>query len=100
MASTSSRNWTTRERLFRCVDQMRGIVGRLLPARGGGGEEAGMAAHDDGHIDAGHGAKIEVYADKGISDEGGGRDEAGDVIVLHQVVIDGLGGMHEMAVAT
>jgi hypothetical protein len=61
-----------RERLFRRVDQMRGIVGRLLPARGGGGEEAGMAAHDDGHIDAGHGAKIEIYADKGISDEGGG----------------------------
>src|ERR1700732_4926052 len=61
-----------RERLFRRVDQMRGIVGRLLPARGAGGEEAGMAAHDDGHIDAGHGAKIEIYADKGISDEGGG----------------------------
>jgi hypothetical protein len=59
-----------------------------------------MAAHDDGHIDAGHGAKIEIHADKGIGDEGGGRDKAGDVIVLHQVVIDGLGGMHEMAEAT
>jgi hypothetical protein len=59
-----------------------------------------MAAHDDGHVDAGHGAKIEIYADEGICDERGGGDEAGDVIVLHQVVIDSLGGMHEMAGAT
>ena len=79
---------------------MRGIVGRLLPACGGGGEKAGMTAHNDGHMDAGHGAKIEIDADKGVGDEGGGRDEAGDMIVLHQVVIDRLGGMHEMAGAT
>ena len=76
---------------------MRGIVGRLLPARGGGGEEASMPAHHDGHIDAGHGAKIEIHADEGIGNEGGGRDEARDVIVLHQIVVDCLGGMHEMA---
>jgi hypothetical protein len=36
-----------------------------------------MAAHDDGHIDAGHGAKIEIHADKGIGGEGRCGDEAG-----------------------
>jgi hypothetical protein len=40
-----------RERLFRRVDQMRSIVGRLLPACGGSGKEACMATHDDRHID-------------------------------------------------
>jgi hypothetical protein len=45
-------------------------------------------------------ARKSIYADKGIGDEGGGRDEAGDVIVLHQVIIDGLGGMHEIAGTT
>ena len=64
-----------RERLFRRADQIRGIVGRLLPACRG--EEAGMATHDDGHRDAGHGAKIEIYTDKGIGDEGGGRMKPG-----------------------
>jgi hypothetical protein len=56
-----------------------------------------MAAHDDADIDAGHGAEIEVHAHEGIGDEGRGGDEAGDVIVLHQIVVDGLRRMHEAA---
>ena len=74
---------------------MRAVVLLVAPGGGGSGQEAGVAAHDDADIDAGQGAEIEIDAAEGAGDELARRDEAGRVVVLHQVVVDGLRGVHE-----
>ena len=84
-----------REGALRHVDQMRAAVFVEPPGGGRGGEEAGMAAHDDRHIDAGQRAEIEVDRQERAGDEFGGRDEARRVVVFHQIVVDGLRRMHE-----
>ena len=77
------------------VDQVRAAVLVEPPGCRGGGQEAGMPAHDDGDIDAGQRAEIEIDRQEGAGDELGCRDEARRVVILHQVVVDGLGRMHE-----
>ena len=84
-----------REAALRHVDQMRAAVPVKPPGRSGCGQEAGVAAHDDADIDAGQRAEIEIDAEEGAGDELAGRNEARRVVVLDQIVVDGLRRMHE-----
>ena len=54
-----------------------------------------MPAHDDADIDAGQRPEIEIDAEEGGGDKLAGRDEAGRVVVVDQIVVDGLRCMHE-----
>ena len=54
-----------------------------------------MASHDDADIDAGQRAEIEIDAEERGGDELAGRNEARRMVVVDQVVVDGLGRMHE-----
>ena len=58
-----------REAALGHVDQVRAAVLVEPPGRGGGGQEAGMPAHDDADIDAGQRAEIEIDAEEGAGDE-------------------------------
>ena len=79
------------ERALGQVDQVR--AGPFVGAGegGGGGQEAGVAAHDDVDLDAGQRRVVEVVAHERLRDELGGGSEAGGVVVFAQVVVDGLG---------
>jgi len=84
------------ERSFGHVDEMGAIFIVLAGQNGGGGEEAGMAAHDDVNLDAGQGAVVVVVAHDGGGDEPGCRAKAGRVIVDAQIVVDGLGNVEDL----
>ena len=74
------------------VDQVRAVVGvRASAEYGGGGEEAGVATHDDVDLHAGQGLVVQVVAHEGLGDELRGGAPAGGVVVEDQVVVDGLG---------
>ena len=79
------------ERALGQVDEVR--AGAFVGAGegGGGGQEAGVAAHDDVDLDARQRRVVEVVAHEGLRDELGGGSEAGGVVVFAQVVVDGLG---------
>src|SRR5262249_24425010 len=85
-----------RKGLLGRVDEMGRIVCSLLPGRGRGSEKARMASHDDADINAGHCPEIEVNAGKGIGDESSGRDEARDMVVGDEIVVDSLWRMDEL----
>jgi len=70
---------------------MRAVVGIFARQRGGGGEEAGVAAHDHGAIDALQRVVVEIGAHEGLGDEAGRRRIAGRVVETHEVVVDRLG---------
>ena len=73
------------------VDEMRPVVGKFARQRRGGGEEAGVAAHDDRDIDARQRGVVEVGAHEGLGDEARRRGEARRVVEADEVVVDGLG---------
>ena len=56
-----------------------------------------MTAHNDSDIDATEGPYVEVDTRESVGIKGGRRDEAGRMVVLHEVVVDGLWRMHETA---
>jgi len=61
-----------------------------LPAEdGGGGQEAGVAAHNHINLDAGQCPIVEVIAHEGTGDEFGGCAVSRAVVGYQQVVIDG-----------
>ena len=71
------------------------VVLELAAERRGGGEEAGVAAHDHADVHAGQGAVVQVGAGEGLAHELGRRAEARAVIgAAGQVVVDGLGHVH------
>ena len=69
VARTSSMKRGTENGALRHVDEMRAAVLVEPPGCGRGGQEAGMAAHDDADIDAGQRAEIEIDAEEGAGDE-------------------------------
>ena len=76
---------------FGDVDEV-GAVGFVVAAEGGGGgEPAGVAAHDDVDFDALEGAVVGVVALVGEGDEAGGAAVAGAVVGGAEVVVDGFG---------
>ena len=89
-----------REAPLRHVDEVRSVGLALPPRRSGGGEEAGVPAHDDGEIDAGHRAEIEVEGEEGAGDEPGRGNEAGRMVVLDEIVVDRLRRVDEGDVRT
>ena len=56
----------------------------------GGGEEAGVAAHDDVDFDAWERDVVHEVCHAGHGDESGGGGEAWGVVVFHEVVVHGL----------
>ena len=69
---------------FGDVDQMR-AVGLVIAAEdGGGGEPAGVAAHDDVDLDALERAVVVIVALMGEGDEPAGRAVAGGVVVVRR----------------
>ncbi len=79
-----------REGALRQVDQMRAVVVELAPQCRCRGQEARVAAHHDGDIDARKGAVVEIGAGEGERDEARGGTESGGVVVDRQVVVDRL----------
>ena len=79
------------ERPLRQVDQVRTVVGMPAPERGGRGEEAGVAAHDDVDLHAAERQVVEIVAHEGEGHEARRAAEAGRVVVLAKVVVDRLG---------
>ena len=73
------------------VDQMRAVVRVLARERRGGGEEAGVAAHDDGAIDALQRGVVEIGAHEGLRDEARRRGKARRVVEADEIVVDRLG---------
>ncbi len=73
------------------VDEVWAVVEVFLGEGGGGGEEAGVAAHDTADINALEGAVVEVDALECLGDESSCGAEAGAVVVFHEVVVDGFG---------
>lgn len=73
------------------VDEVGAVVKIFLGEGGGGGEEAGVAAHDDAEVDAAEGAVVEVDTHECLGDEAGGGAKAGAMVVFHEVVVDGFG---------
>ena len=69
---------------------MRAVAPVLAGERGGGREEAGVAAHDDVDLHAAEGAVVEVVALEGARDEARGGAEARRVVAAAQVVVDRL----------
>ena len=86
------------ERPLGQVDQVRAVVRVHARQRGGGGQEAGVAAHDDVDLDARQRAVVEVVAHERQGDELGAAAEAGRVVVLAQVVVDRLGDVEAVQV--
>ena len=80
---------------FGQINKVRSGIGALAAEGGGGGQEAGMAAHDDVDLDPLERAVVEVIANEGLGDELGRRAEAGAMIGAEEVVIDGLGDMED-----
>src|ERR1043165_1105394 len=74
---------------------MRPTVFVDAPGRGRGGQKSRMATHDEPDIDAGQGPEIKVHRQEGAGDEFGSRDEAGRMVVLDKVVVDGLRRVHK-----
>jgi hypothetical protein len=65
------------EGAFGQVDQVRAVVGKFLAQRGGGRQEARVAAHHHAHVDAGQGGVVQVGAGKGLGDEARRRGKPG-----------------------
>ena len=78
------------ERRLGQVDKMRPVAVLAACQHGRGGEPAGVAAHDDVHLDAGDAAVVEVVAADRAGDEPRGAAEARRVVVLHEVVVNRL----------
>ena len=57
-----------------------------------------MSAHDDVDFDTGQSAVVEVVADDGVGDEGGGGAVAGRMIGFEEVVVDGFGDVEDLEV--
>ena len=81
------------ESALRRIDEVRAVVVVLAPKRRGGGEEAGVAAHDDADVNPRQGPVVQVYPGKGAGDEARRGRIPRRVVVDHQVVVDGLGDM-------
>ena len=75
------------------IDQMRAVIGEFARQRRGGGEKAGMPAHDHRQINARQRPIVEIGAHEGLGDETRGGGKARRVVIGHQVVVDGLGNM-------
>ena len=84
-----------RERNLGHINQMRAVTRVMPPSGGRGGEEPGVAAHDDADIDARQRAKVEIDAEEGLGHEPRCRNEARRVVVFGEVVVDGLGRVDE-----
>ena len=78
------------ERALRQVDQVRPVARELARQRAGGGEEAGVAAHDHRAIDARQRGVVEVGAGEGLGDEARRRRIAGRVVEADEIVVDRL----------
>ena len=81
------------EGALRQVDQVRAVAGELARQRRGGGEEAGVAAHDHRAIDARQRGVVEVGAGEGLGDEARRRRIAGRMVEADEVVVDRLRDM-------
>jgi hypothetical protein len=79
------------EGAFGDIDEVRAVVFVGAAKNGRGGEEAGVASHDDVDLDALKRAVVEVIAHEGLRDELGGGTKAGAVVGNFQVVVDGFG---------
>ncbi len=79
------------ELLFGNIDQMGAIVGITACKCGGCGQKARATAHDDGEINAGERAVVEVGASEGLGNKAGSRAKAGRVVGDGQIVVDGFG---------
>ena len=78
------------EGTFRQVDQVRAIVGKLLPKRRRGGQKAGMPPHNHAQIHSRQRGIVQVGPHESLCDKSGCRREARRVIITDQVVIDRL----------
>ena len=73
-------------------------VARIDPRQGGGGgQKAGMPAHDHVNLDTRQRPVVAVAAHDGTSDKLGGTAEAGGMVVFEQVVINRLWDMETAA---
>ena len=72
---------------------MRAVARILARQRRGGGQEAGVASHHHGAIDARQRRIVEIGAGEGLGDEARRRREARHVVEADEIVVDGLGDM-------
>ena len=82
------------EGALRQIDEMRTVIGELARQRRGRGQESGVAAHDNGAIDAFEGRIVEIGAGEGLGHEARGGRKARDMIEADQIVVDRLRHVH------
>ena len=85
-----------RKRTLGQVNQVRAVVRPGARERGGGREEARVAAHHDVDLHAAERAVVQIVAPEGARDEARRGAVAGRVVARAQVAVDRLGDVHDL----